>query len=95
MTQLTDIQAQIAALKAQAAEARKAEKIVAREVEREDAKIFREFRKAMQAEFLNQDRAAAQAAKAEARAKRAAQIAEIRGMLKAAGLRVRDLAETV
>jgi hypothetical protein len=49
----------------------------------------------MEAEFLKQDRAAAQAAKAEARAKRAAQIAEIRGMLKAAGLRVRDLAETV
>lgn len=79
MTALTTEQ-QIAQLKQQLKAERKAER-----------KIEREFVRAMNKEFLRVDAAARKAQKQIAKAVKREQVAEIRAMLKAAGLRVRDL----
>lgn len=95
MTQIATIQAQIAALQAQAKELAIADRKAQRATEVEDRKIEREFVRAMNAEFLAQDRAAAKAAKQAARELKAQRVAEIVAQLAAAGLTVRDLREAV
>lgn len=95
MTQLTDIQAQIDALKAQAREARAAERKAAHTAEvaarKEDREIFREFDRAMKAEFLARDRAERKGAREQARAEKAERVAQLRQIIETAGFTVAEI----
>jgi len=86
-----DLQAQLAVLTAQLAAKNQTNREAKRLEAAEDRKLFREFDKAMKAEFIATDRAAAKAEKEAFAAERAAALAECRALIAGLGMTKTEL----